>query len=63
MVAVANARLVIADDHPLFRGALRGALASVIGSPRIEEAGSFDFAAMAFARMKRTRPNQVLPGW
>ncbi len=30
--------------------------------PAVEEAGSFDFAAMAFARMKRGKPNQM-PGW
>jgi DNA-binding NarL/FixJ family response regulator len=41
MIAVANARLVIADDHPLFRGALRQAVARVIASSTIEEAGSF----------------------
>jgi DNA-binding NarL/FixJ family response regulator len=35
-------RLVIADDHPLFRDALRQAVASVVASARIDEAGSFD---------------------
>jgi DNA-binding transcriptional LysR family regulator len=33
-----------------------------ISVPAVEEAGSFDFAAMAFARMKRGKPNQI-PGW
>jgi hypothetical protein len=28
-----------------------------------EDAGSFDFAALAFARMKKTKPNQLAPGW
>jgi DNA-binding NarL/FixJ family response regulator len=42
MISAANARLVIADDHPLFRGALRGAVSNVVGSATIEEAGSFD---------------------
>jgi DNA-binding NarL/FixJ family response regulator len=34
--------LVIADDHPLFRDALRQAVASVVASARIDEAGSFE---------------------
>ncbi|WP_315918913.1 LysR substrate-binding domain-containing protein [Mesorhizobium sp. SP-1A] len=31
--------------------------------PAVEEAGSFDFAALPFTKMKRTRPNQIMPGW
>ena len=42
MTTPANTRLVIADDHPLFRDALRQAVASVVASARIDEAGSFD---------------------
>jgi DNA-binding NarL/FixJ family response regulator len=42
MIAAASTRLVIADDHPLFRDALRQAVASVVASARIDEAGSFD---------------------
>jgi DNA-binding NarL/FixJ family response regulator len=42
MTAVAATRLVIADDHPLFRDALRQAVGSVVASARIEEAGSFE---------------------
>ncbi len=42
MTAAAATRLVIADDHPLFRGALRQAVASVVPSARIDEAGSFE---------------------
>lgn len=34
--------LVIADDHPLFRDALRQAVASVLGPAKIDEAGSFE---------------------
>lgn len=34
--------LVIADDHPLFRDALRQAVARVISSVKIGEAGSFE---------------------
>ena len=35
-----------------------------ISVPMVEEAaGSFDFAALAFARVKRTKPNQIMPGW
>ncbi len=37
-----STRLVIADDHPLFRDALRQAVASVLTSASIEEAGSFE---------------------
>jgi DNA-binding NarL/FixJ family response regulator len=33
--------LVIADDHPLFRGALREAVTSVVPATNISEAGSF----------------------
>ena len=40
--AAAATRLVIADDHPLFRAALRQAVASVVASARIDEAGSFE---------------------
>jgi DNA-binding NarL/FixJ family response regulator len=42
MISAANARLVIADDHPLFRGALRGAVTNVVASASIDEAGSFE---------------------
>ncbi len=34
--------LVIADDHPLFRDALRQAVAGVLASAQIDEAGSFE---------------------
>src|SRR6202140_3369258 len=42
MTAAAFTRLVIADDHPLFRDALRQAVASVVTSAKIDEAGSFE---------------------
>jgi len=35
-------RLVIADDHPLFRGALREAVTGLIAHAEIAEAGSFE---------------------
>ena len=38
----AATHLVIADDHPLFREALRQAVASVVTSAKIDEAGSFE---------------------
>jgi DNA-binding NarL/FixJ family response regulator len=38
-------RLVIADDHPLFRGALREAVAGLFAQDEIGEAGSFDDVA------------------
>src|SRR5674476_1310831 len=42
MTAAANTHLVMADDHPLFRDALRQAVASVVTSAKIDEAGSFE---------------------
>ncbi|WP_315730168.1 MULTISPECIES: response regulator transcription factor [unclassified Bradyrhizobium] len=41
MVA-ASTHLVIADDHPLFRNALRQAVASVVSEAVVDEAGSFE---------------------
>ncbi|WP_407157897.1 response regulator [Bradyrhizobium sp. STM 3557] len=41
-MAPASTRLVIADDHPLFRNALRQAVASVVSSAVVDEAGSFE---------------------
>jgi DNA-binding NarL/FixJ family response regulator len=38
----AAARLVIADDHPLFRGALREAMSGLFAPGAIAEAGSFE---------------------
>ena len=35
-------RLVIADDHPLFRGALREAVTGLIARAEIAEAGTFE---------------------
>ena len=35
-------RLLIADDHPLFRGALREAVSGLFEEPNIAEAGSFE---------------------
>jgi DNA-binding NarL/FixJ family response regulator len=42
MTPAATTRLVIADDHPLFRDALRQAVASVVASAKIDDAGSFE---------------------
>jgi DNA-binding NarL/FixJ family response regulator len=42
MTTAATTHLVIADDHPLFRDALRQAVAGVVASARIDEAGSFE---------------------
>jgi DNA-binding NarL/FixJ family response regulator len=41
MTASDNTHIVIADDHPLFRGALRQAIASVVPA-KIREAGTFE---------------------
>ena len=43
-------RIVIADDHPLVRGALKEAVLSVVGSATIAEAGSFDDLGAALAK-------------
>src|ERR1700748_3801215 len=37
-----STHLIIADDHPLFRDALRQAVASVVTSAKIDQAGTFD---------------------
>jgi len=42
MASVPVTRLIVADDHPLFRGALRQALTSVVPEAQIDETGSFD---------------------
>ncbi|MEP6564941.1 MAG: LysR substrate-binding domain-containing protein, partial [Mesorhizobium sp.] len=34
-----------------------------ISVPLGEETGTFDFSALAFTKVKRTKPNQILPGW
>src|SRR5207237_1266111 len=46
----ASYRLVIADDHPLFRGALREAVSGLFADADIAEAGSFDEAAAQLDR-------------
>ena len=42
-------RIVIADDHPLVRGALRTSITALLGSVQIIEAGSFEELAPAFS--------------
>ena len=42
--------LIIADDHPLFRGALREAVSGLLANADIAEAGSFDEAVAAIDR-------------
>lgn len=44
-----EATIIIADDHPLFRGALRQALSGQGGAPTIVEASDFDSARKAAA--------------
>ena len=50
MVDTTHYRLVIADDHPLFRGALRAAVAGLFDHVDIGEAGSFDDVAKLLER-------------
>ena len=47
-----SARLVIADDHPLFRGALREAVSGLFEKVEIAEAGSFDDVAKGNVRLQ-----------
>ena len=42
MIATQSYRVVVADDHPLFRGALKEALSGLPASVNVAEAGSFD---------------------
>jgi DNA-binding NarL/FixJ family response regulator len=42
MTATATTRIVIADDHPLFRGALREAVSGVLAEAAVAEAGTFE---------------------
>ena len=41
-MTAAATHFVVADDHPLFRDAMRQAVAAVVASARIDVAGSFD---------------------
>ena len=50
MSEAAQYRLVIADDHPLFRGALREAVAGLFERAEIAEAGTFDDVATILDR-------------
>jgi DNA-binding NarL/FixJ family response regulator len=45
-----NYRLVIADDHPLFRGALREAVVGLLARVDIAEAGTFEAVAELLER-------------
>ena len=50
MIETPHYRLIIADDHPLFRGALREAVAGLFEHVEIGEAGSFDDVAKLLER-------------
>lgn len=45
----AQTHIVIADDHPLFRGALRQAVAQALDGARVSEVGSLDALSEALA--------------
>ena len=47
-------RLVIADDHPLFRGAMREAVSGLMARVEIAEAGSFDEVSKLLDRAGET---------
>lgn len=42
MQTTSTYRIVIADDHPLFRGALREAVRGIFAEAQVDEAGSFE---------------------
>jgi DNA-binding NarL/FixJ family response regulator len=44
---MSGVRIIIADDHPLFRGAMRGALDGAVPGAMILEAGGFDEMSLA----------------
>ena len=44
-----STRIVIADDHPLFRGALRQAVSSALGGAEVSEVGSLEALTEALA--------------
>lgn len=48
-MAGTDMRIVIADDHPLIRGALRSAVLALVGDADLIEAGSFEELAPAFS--------------
>ena len=50
MIDSISYRLLIADDHPLFRGALREAVAGLFAKVEIGEAGSFEDVAALLER-------------
>jgi DNA-binding NarL/FixJ family response regulator len=52
--AANRTRIVIADDHPLFRGALREAMAGVTVDLAVAEAGSLDEAVRELEREPET---------
>ena len=45
MSLAAHYRFLIADDHPLFRGALRAAVSGLFQDADITEAGDFEEAS------------------
>ena len=49
-----SVRLIIADDHPLFRGALREAVSGLFDEVEIAEAGSFEDVAKLLERAGRS---------
>lgn len=50
MTQHAHAHIIIADDHPLFRGALREATGRLMSTATITEAGSFEDVTAALAK-------------
>ena len=55
-------RLVIADDHPLFRGALREAVGGLFAKAAIGEAGTFDEARRTLNDLNASISSSLVPG-
>lgn len=51
---MSSVRIVIADDHPLFRGALRQAVCGILPEAAIEEAGSLEATTGLIAAASET---------
>ena len=54
MTSTAATRIVIADDHPLFRGALHEAVRSVVSGSAVAEAGTFEELTALLERENET---------
>ena len=54
-------KIIIVDDHPLFRGALRQTLSGSIDDLQVFEAGSLDELLKALDTKTETWAGQIMP--